>query len=166
MGRLRPRVAGLGLHHRAELGSTASANRCSTTSRRRPPGWTRGPARTALECSFFHWTLHPWAIRGIAGPALAYAGFRKGRGNRLSAVFVPLIGERRAAGWPGRAIDLLAVFATVFGTATSLGLGALLVAEGFHITAHIEPAKGVQLVIIGALSAAFVASARPARRGQ
>ncbi|MFD0317824.1 BCCT family transporter [Streptomyces flavalbus] len=120
---------------------------------------TPDAARTAMEYSFFHWTLTPWAIYGIAGLALAYAGFRKGRGNRLSAAFVPLLGARRAAGWPGRVIDLLAVFATVFGTATSLGLGALQVAEGLDITADIDATRTSELVIIAALSAAFVVSA-------
>ncbi|MBC2879096.1 MULTISPECIES: BCCT family transporter [Streptomyces] len=118
-----------------------------------------GAARTALEYSFFHWTLHPWAIYGMAGLALAYAGFRKGRGNRLSSVFVPLLGAQRADGWPGRIIDLLAVFATVFGTATSLGLGALQVAKGLNITTGIKDSTSVELVVIGALSAAFVLSA-------
>ncbi|MEV6547152.1 BCCT family transporter [Streptomyces sp. NPDC051597] len=120
---------------------------------------TGDAARTALEYSFFHWTLTPWAIYGMAGLALAYAGFRKGRGNRLSAAYVPLIGARRADGWPGRCIDLLAVFATVFGTATSLGLGALQVAKGLEITAGVEDSTGTELVIIGSLSAAFVLSA-------
>ncbi|WEV24680.1 BCCT family transporter [Streptomyces sp. 71268] len=122
------------------------------------PG-TGEAARTAMEYSFFHWTFMPWAIYGMAGLALAYVVFRKGRGNRLSSVFVPLIGERRADGWPGRMIDLLAVFATVFGTATSLGLGALQVAEGLDLTAGVDNTKTVQLVIICALSAAFVLSA-------
>ncbi|MFJ4685272.1 BCCT family transporter [Streptomyces sp. NPDC088789] len=116
-------------------------------------------ARTALEYSFFHWTLTPWAIYGIAGLALAYAGFRKGRGNRLSAAFVPLLGARRAEGWQGKVIDLLAVFATVFGTATSLGLGALQVAEGLDITSGVDATRTTQLLIIAVLSAAFVASA-------
>ncbi|MEU3350818.1 BCCT family transporter [Streptomyces sp. NPDC037389] len=116
-------------------------------------------ARTALEYSFFHWTLHPWAIYGTAGLALAYAGFRKGRGNRLSSVFVPLLGQERADGWPGRVVDLLAVFATVFGTATSLGLGALQVSKGLNITAGVKDTTGLELVIIAALSAAFVLSA-------
>ncbi|OII62528.1 choline transporter [Streptomyces sp. CC53] len=116
-------------------------------------------ARTAMEYSFFHWTLTPWAIYGVAGLALAYAGFRKGRGNRLSAAFVPLIGARRAVSWQGRAIDLLAVFATVFGTATSLGLGALQVAEGLDITAGVTPDLTTELLVIVSLSAAFVVSA-------
>ncbi|KIA59923.1 BCCT family transporter [Nocardia vulneris] len=120
---------------------------------------TAAAAGTALQYSLFHWTLTPWAIYGIVGLALAYASFRKGRGNRLSAAFVPLLGARRAAGWAGQAIDLLAVFATVFGTATSLGLGALQVAKGLQLTANAPDTVTVQLVIIGALSAAFVLSA-------
>ncbi|WP_030694481.1 BCCT family transporter [Streptomyces globisporus] len=120
---------------------------------------TGAAALTAMEYSFFHWTLTPWAIYGIAGLALAYAGFRKGRGNRLSSAFVPLMGARRADGWPGKAIDLLAVFATVFGTATSLGLGTLQVAEGLNLTMDVENSTATQLIVIVALSAAFVLSA-------
>ncbi|KOU25594.1 BCCT family transporter [Streptomyces sp. WM6368] len=120
---------------------------------------TGAAALAAMEYSFFHWTLTPWAIYGIAGLALAYATFRKGRGNRLSSAFVPLIGEERASGLPGKAIDLLAVFATVFGTATSLGLGALQVSKGLNLTTGIEDSITVELIIIGSLSAAFVLSA-------
>ncbi len=120
---------------------------------------TPAAAGTALQYSFFHWTFTPWAIYGIAGLALAYAGFRKGRGNRLSSVFVPLIGEARAAGWPGRLIDLLAVFATVFGTATSLGVGALQVAKGLNLTTGVEDSTSLEVIIIVALGAAFVGSA-------
>ncbi|MFL3865677.1 MULTISPECIES: BCCT family transporter [unclassified Streptomyces] len=120
---------------------------------------TAGAASAAMEYSFFHWTLTPWAIYGIVGLALGYASFRQGRGNRLSAVFVPLIGARRANGVFGKVLDLLAVFATVFGTATSLGLGALQIAIGLDLTAGLDQSTGVQLVIIGVLSAAFVISA-------
>ncbi|WP_419999137.1 BCCT family transporter [Streptomyces boninensis] len=120
---------------------------------------TDAAARSAMEYSFFHWTLHPWAIYGITALALAYAAYRKGRGNRISAVLVPLIGEERANGWPGRCVDLLAVFATVFGTATSLGLGALQIAEGLDLTAGIKASTTLNLIIIVSLSAAFVVSA-------
>ncbi|MER5351503.1 BCCT family transporter [Kitasatospora sp. NPDC002551] len=116
-------------------------------------------AQQALEFSLFHWTLHPWAIYAVGGLALAYTTFRKGRGNRISAAFVPLIGERGANGWKGRAIDLLAVFATVFGSATSLGLGALQVADGLGYISDVNNSERTQLVIIGALTAAFVLSA-------
>ncbi|MBA2950476.1 BCCT family transporter [Streptomyces himalayensis] len=129
-----------------------------------PPGsgvepQTPGAALTAMEYSFFHWTLTPWAIYGVAGLALAYAVFRKSRGNRLSSAFVPLMGERWANGWPGKAVDLLAVFATVFGTATSLGLGTLQVAKGLNLTAGAQESRTLDMIIIVSLSAAFVVSA-------
>ncbi|MEU6443995.1 BCCT family transporter [Streptomyces sp. NPDC047046] len=129
-----------------------------------PPGSgarprTQGAASAAMQYSLFHWTLTPWAIYGIAGLALAYTTFRKGRGNRLSAVFAPLIGERAANGVLGRVLDLLAVFATVFGTATSLGIGALQIATGLDLTAGLDTSRTVELLIIVVLSAAFVVSA-------
>ncbi|MGW1994691.1 BCCT family transporter [Embleya sp. NPDC001921] len=119
---------------------------------------TPGAAGAALEWTLFHWTLHPWAIYAIAGLALAYATFRRGRGNRVSAAFVPLLG-RHADGAAGQAIDLLAIFATVFGSATSLGLGALQVAKGLDLTTDIKDTSTLHVVIIVALTAAFVVSA-------
>ncbi|WP_425824881.1 BCCT family transporter [Streptomyces fractus] len=122
-------------------------------------GQTTNAAQSALEYSLFHWTLTPWAIYGVAALALAYSCFRKGRGNTMSAAFVPFIGERRARGWLGKVIDLLAVFATVFGTATSLGIGTLQVAQGLDITTGITQTEAVEMIIIIALTAAFAASA-------
>ncbi|MEU4369178.1 BCCT family transporter [Micromonospora chersina] len=112
----------------------------------------------AMQYTLFHWTLHPWGIYAIAALALAYSTFRKGRGNRISAAFHPLLGDR-ADGGLGRAVDLLAVFATVFGSATSLGLGALQVAAGLHLVAGVPDTRAVEVVVIGALTLAFVLSA-------
>ncbi|MFJ8042016.1 BCCT family transporter [Kitasatospora sp. NPDC096147] len=120
---------------------------------------TPAAAQSALEFSLFHWTLHPWAIYAVGGLALAYTTFRKNRGNRISAAFVPLIGRQGADGWMGKCIDLLAVFATVFGSATSLGLGALQVADGLGYISDVKSTENVQLIIIGSLTAAFVLSA-------
>ncbi|MGW4804930.1 BCCT family transporter [Kitasatospora sp. NPDC004272] len=120
---------------------------------------TPAAAQRALEFSLFHWTLHPWAIYAVGGLALAYTTFRKGRGNRMSAAFVPLIGERGANGWQGRVVDLLSVFATVFGSATSLGLGAIQVAGGLGYVTDVRATEGVELVVIAALGSAFVLSA-------
>ncbi|MFI7212724.1 BCCT family transporter [Micromonospora maritima] len=122
------------------------------------PAQTGQAAATAMQYTLFHWTLHPWGIYAIAALALAYSTFRKGRGNRISAAFVPLLGER-AYGPVGRAIDLLAVFATVFGSATSLGLGALQVSAGLDSATGLADSTGVELVVIAALTAAFVVSA-------
>ncbi|MEV0158110.1 BCCT family transporter [Micromonospora sp. NPDC050686] len=119
---------------------------------------TGAAAATAMQYTLFHWTLHPWGIYAIAALALAYSTFRRGRGNRISAAFHPLLG-RRADGAAGRAIDLLAVFATVFGSATSLGLGALQVAAGLDLVAGLSDTRALELVVIGALTLAFVVSA-------
>ncbi|SCF45393.1 BCCT family transporter [Micromonospora mirobrigensis] len=119
---------------------------------------TPAAGAAAMQYTLFHWTLHPWGIYAIAALALAYSTFRKGRDNRISAAFHPLLGAR-ADGAAGRAVDLLAVFATVFGSATSLGLGALQVAAGLHLVTGIRDTKGVELVVIGALTLAFVLSA-------
>ncbi|WP_319463721.1 BCCT family transporter [Micromonospora sp. RTP1Z1] len=115
-------------------------------------------AAVAMQYTLFHWTLHPWGIYAIAALALAYSTFRKGRGSRISAAFEPLLGAR-AYGPIGRAIDLLAVFATVFGSATSLGLGALQVAAGLASATGVPDSTGVELVVIASLTAAFVVSA-------
>ena len=86
-------------------------------------------ARLAMEYTFFHWGLHPWSIYAVIGLAIAYFAYRKGYGNLISATFRPLIGD--AAGRaPGKAIDVVAIFATLFGSATSLGLGALQITGG------------------------------------
>lgn len=115
--------------------------------------------RGALVYSYFHWVLHPWAIYAVAGLALAYSTFRKRRGNNLSEAFAPLTEGKRWGPAAGRAIDLLGIFATVFGTAASLGLGALQVAVGLDIVAGVPGSTQLELIVIGALTAAFVLSA-------
>jgi len=113
----------------------------------------------ALVYSFFHWGLHPWAIYAVAGLALGYSTFRKQRGNNMSDAFAPLTAGKAWGPLTGKAIDLLAVFATVFGTAASLGLGALQVAVGLDIVVGVPGSKQLELIVIIALTAAFVASA-------
>ncbi|MFI7081843.1 BCCT family transporter [Micromonospora sp. NPDC049903] len=119
---------------------------------------TEAAAGAAMQYTLFHWTLHPWAIYAVVALALAYSTFRKGRQNSISAAFRPLIGDR-ADGVLGRSIDLLAVFATVFGSATSLGLGALQIAAGLDLVVGIPDSTAVELVVIAALTLAFVISA-------
>lgn len=128
-----------------------------------PPGTNAQPGSTeaasaSMRFTLFHWTLHPWAIYAVVGLALAYSMFRKGRGNSISAAFQPLLG-RHADGAAGRVIDLIAVFATVFGSATSLGLGALQIAAGLGIVTGIPQSTGLNVAIIAVLTLAFVASA-------
>ncbi len=89
------------------------------------PGRDKHEVGTAMAQTMFHWTLHPWAVYAILGLAIAYSTFRRGRKQLLSSAFVPLLGEKAANGPLGKMIDGFAIFATIFGTACSLGLGAL-----------------------------------------
>ena len=115
---------------------------------------------TSMATAMFHWTLHPWAIYAIIGLAIAYSTFRIGRKQLLSSAFVPLIGEKGAAGPLGKLIDILAIFATVFGTACSLGLGALQIQAGLQASGIVDnPSNSVVLGIVLVLTLAFILSA-------
>jgi choline/carnitine/betaine transport len=115
--------------------------------------------QNALATTLFHWTLHPWAIYAVVGLAIAYGVYRKGRLQLISAAFEPLLGPRVNGPW-GKVIDMLAIFATLFGSAASLGLGALQIRSGLQIVAGIgETGNTVLIVIITVLTVAFVLSA-------
>jgi BCCT family betaine/carnitine transporter len=88
-------------------------------------------ARLSMATTIFHWGLHPWAIYAIVALALALFSFNKGLPLSFRSIFFPLLGER-VWGWPGHLIDILAVFATLFGLVTSLGLGAEQATAGLH----------------------------------
>lgn len=115
-------------------------------------------ARAALRYSFFHWGLQPWAIYAIIGLALAYFKFRKNTKGLISATFYPLLGER-VNGPIGRTIDILSVLATVFGVATSLGLGTLQINGGLHKVAGLSISIPVQIGIIVIVTILFLISA-------
>jgi glycine betaine transporter len=123
------------------------------------PG-TREAAQVGMEYSYFHWAFHPWAIYAIMGLALAYFCFRKGMPNLISTAFYPLLGER-VYGPIGKTIDILAIFATLFGSATSLGLGALQINQGLEAVFGIggQNAVGLAIVVIAILTLAFILSA-------
>jgi choline/carnitine/betaine transport len=129
-----------------------------------PPGTSKAQSdeafQTAMATTMFHWALHPWAIYAVVGIAIAYGTFRKGRKQLISSAFRPLIGRRRAEGPIGRVIDILAIFATLFGSAASLGLGALQIGSGLQFNGWVDdPGKIVLVVIIVVLTIAFIASA-------
>ncbi|WP_246080796.1 BCCT family transporter [Modestobacter altitudinis] len=130
-----------------------------------PPPLTNEPEtsaaiETAMATTLFHWTLHPWALYAVVGLAIAYGTFRRGRRQLISSAFIPLFGERRVAGPAGRVIDVLAIFATLFGSAASLGLGALQIGSGMEILGWAgSVGNGVLVAIIAVLTAAFVVSA-------
>ncbi len=115
-------------------------------------------ARIALRYSFFHWGLHPWAIYAVIGLALAYHGFRKGEPGLISVTFRPLIGDR-VNGPIGKGIDGLAVIATVFGVATSLGLGALQINGGLAHLTNIPHTFTIQIIIIALVTVLYLLSA-------
>lgn len=128
-----------------------------------PPG--TGPegnphaVQTAMATTLFHWTLHPWAIYAVVGLAISYGVYRKGRVQLISSAFEPLLGKRANGSW-GKVIDMLAIFATLFGSAASLGLGALQIRSGLQIVSGIgEVGNAVLIVIITILTMAFVLSA-------
>nr|WP_312865125.1 BCCT family transporter [Saccharothrix tamanrassetensis] len=121
------------------------------------PGGTDEALQTAMATTLFHWTVHPWAIYAVVGLAIAYGSFRRGRSQLISAAFGPLLG-RHASGPAGRAIDVLAIFATLFGSAASLGLGALQIGSGLTVAGW-SVGNAVLVGIIAVLTAVFVASA-------
>ncbi|WP_221585138.1 BCCT family transporter [Microbacterium sp. G2-8] len=88
-------------------------------------------AGLAMAQTFVHWGLHPWAIYAVIGLALAYAIHRRGRPVSIRWALEPLFGDR-VKGWVGDVIDILAIFGTVFGVATSLGLGVQQIASGMQ----------------------------------
>lgn len=87
------------------------------------PGNALEARHIAMAATIFHWGLHPWAIYAVVALALALFAFNKGLPLTMRSIFYPIFGER-TWGWPGHVIDIMAVFATLFGLATSLGFGA------------------------------------------
>jgi glycine betaine transporter len=121
------------------------------------PGTPQAAVR-ALQYSYFDWGLHAWAIFAVFGLAIAYSTYRKGRKTLVSQLFYPLLGER-VNGPIGKAIDVLAVFATLFGTTTSLGLGALQVNNGLGSLFGVPVNSVSQVLIIAFVTAIFTLSA-------
>jgi len=129
-----------------------------------PPGTVEGSTPEAVDVAMattlFHWTLHPWAIYAVVGLAIAYSTFRRGRRQLISSAFQPLLGAKGTEGPFGRAVDILAIFATLFGSAASLGLGALQIGGGLIAGGFMQSVGTTFLVaIIAVLTIAFVASA-------
>ncbi|MGH3354695.1 MAG: BCCT family transporter, partial [Nocardioidaceae bacterium] len=125
---------------------------------------TAGAAQDAMATTFFHWGFHPWAMYAVVGLALAYSTFRMGRGNLMSSPFQALFGKDliEDRGW-GKPIDAIAIITTKFGSATSLGLGALQIAAGFSLlsTGRFEenPGVAVPIIVIMVLTVGIVISA-------
>ncbi|MFO7727813.1 MAG: BCCT family transporter [Desulfonatronovibrio sp.] len=118
-----------------------------------------GQAATfAMRYSFFHWGLHPWAIYIVMSLSIAYFSFRRGMPTLISSCFYPMLGNRIYGGW-GYLIDILAVFATIFGIATSLGLGAMQINSGLEHLYGLPATNAVTLGIIAVTTLLFMISA-------
>ena len=113
--------------------------------------------RMGMAATIFHWGLHPWAIYAIVGLALALFSYNKGLPLTLRSAFYPILGER-IWGWPGHVIDILAVFATLFGLATSLGFGATQANAGLNELFGVSISSTTQVVLITVITSIALVS--------
>ena len=119
-------------------------------------GGTAEAADFAMKVSFMHWGIHPWANYAIIGLALAYFQFRKNKPGLISSVLEPLLGEKGVQGPIGKLVDILAVFATVAGVVTSLGLGVLQINSGLNYLFGIPTTLIIQIIIIAVISVIYI----------
>jgi glycine betaine transporter len=120
---------------------------------------TREAFVESMRYTFFHWGIHAWAVYGVVALALAYFQFRRGYPGLISSTLRPIFGEERMNGPLGKLIDVLAVFATVFGVATTLGFGAIQINGGLSYLWDIPISLGVQTIIIIIVTILFSISA-------
>ena len=116
-----------------------------------PPGLEPGSAeaaRFAFQKAFLHWGLHPWAAYCVLGLGMAYFQFRKGKPGLVSSVFPGLSRSDRSGAVLKKVIDILAIFATAAGIATSLGLGAMQINGGLHAVFDVPESKPVLIGIV------------------
>ncbi len=126
-----------------------------------PPGAeanTAQAAHDAIRYSFFHWGFHPWAIYSIVAGSLAYFSYRKGLPMMLSSTLYPILGEDGIYGFWGQVVNIIGVFATLFGLATSLGLGAMQIGGGLETLFGIPNTGGLQVGIVATVTAVAVIS--------
>ncbi|WP_315150250.1 BCCT family transporter [Corynebacterium variabile] len=119
---------------------------------------TEDAAVRALQYSFLDWGPHAWAIFGVFGLGVAYSTHVRGNTGLVSPILKPLFGEAMNR-WQGKVIDIFAVIATLFGTCTSLGLGASTIAEGAGRLFHVSDSTFVEVVIIAGVTVMFTLSA-------
>ncbi|MGA4606785.1 BCCT family transporter [Pseudoalteromonas maricaloris] len=133
-------------------------------------GWYKTPlnvaantpeaAELAMGATMYHWGLHPWAIYAVVALSLAFFAYNKGLPLSIRSIFYPILGDR-AWGWPGHIIDILAVLATLFGLATSLGLGAQQAGAGIQHVFGIEAGLSLEIaVIVGVTALAIISVVR------
>ncbi|MCE7028369.1 BCCT family transporter [Jiella avicenniae] len=110
-------------------------------------GDTEAARRLGMAATIYHWALHPWAIYAVVALALAFFSYNWGLPLTMRSVFYPMLGDK-AWGWPGHVIDILAVFATLFGLATSLGFGAEQAVGGLNYLFGIPDTMLSNIVLI------------------
>ena len=146
-------------HFGSAFGGTAMENGVRTDWA--PLGAAAGDAEAAtrlgMAATIYHWALHPWAIYAILALGLALFSFNKGLPLTVRSVFYPLLGER-IWGWPGHLIDILAVLATLFGLATSLGYGAAQASSGLNFLFDVPLGNTTQIVLVIGITAIALAS--------
>lgn len=111
----------------------------------------------AMKMTFFHWGLHAWAIYAIVALVLAYFSYRHNLPLTLRSALYPLIGDKIYQ-WPGHLVDVFAVVSTVFGVATSLGLGASQVNAGFNYLFEVDVSTTNQIIIMVVITTLAVTS--------
>lgn len=109
-------------------------------------------AKQAMSISFLHWGIHAWALYCVVALSLAYFHYRRGLPLSIRSVLYPLIGQKIYGKW-GHVVDTLAVFGTMFGVVTSLGLGAMQINAGFSNVFGIPNNVPVQLCLIAIITA-------------
>ena len=118
---------------------------------------TVAAASDAMRITFFHWGFHAWAIYIVVGLSLAYFSFRKGLPLSIRSAFYPILGER-IYGPIGHLVDVLAIFGTLFGVATSLGLGVMQVNAGMDFLMDTGISTGIQVALIAGITAVATVS--------
>ena len=146
-------------HFSSSLGGTAAEGGVRTDWA--PLGAAAGneaeAARLGMAATIFHWGLHPWAIYAVVALALALFTYNKGLPLTIRSAFHPLLGDR-VWGWPGHVIDTLAVFATLFGLATSLGFGATQANAGLNALFGVPTGPATEVILISAITAVALVS--------
>ncbi|MDG4868230.1 BCCT family transporter [Guyparkeria sp. 1SP6A2] len=147
-------------HYGTALGGTSMGEAGARTDWA-PLGAAEGNPSAAMSlgmaATIFHWGLHPWAIYAIVALALAIFSYNKGLPLTVRSIFYPILGER-IWGWPGHVIDILAVFATLFGLATSLGIGAQQASAGLSHLFGVPSGNTTLVLLITGITAVAVVS--------
>ena len=146
-------------HFGSAMGGTTVENGVRTDWA--PLGGAAGDAEAAtrlgMAATIYHWALHPWAMYATIALGLALFSFNKGLPLTIRSVFYPLLGER-VWGWPGHCIDILAVLATLFGLATSLGYGASQASSGLNYLFGVPLGTTTQVLLVLGITAVALAS--------